>query len=99
MLTNQLAKAIANLRTSVVSISVCGLRRELVRFSRGMCWLGEGPDFLDGADADAIGFTEGPVDGAGFRHAHFGTMHEERDVRWIGVSVSDKAATILAFVD
>ena len=62
-------------------------------------WFGEGPDFLDRADADAVGFAQGAVDGSGFRHAHFGAVDKERDIGRIGVAVADKAGGALGRVD
>ena len=56
----------------------------------------EGPgrpaEFLDRAEADAVGFAEGAVDGAGFGDAHLGAVDQGGDVGWIGIAVADEAA-------
>ena len=51
----------------------------------------KGPDFLDRADADAVGLAQGAIDGPSFRHAHLGAVDKERDIGRIGIAVADEA--------
>jgi len=60
---------------------------------------GEGTDFLDGADADSVGFAQGAVDRASFGDTHFGTLDNEGHIGGICVTVADEAATSFRLVD
>src|ERR1035437_4467825 len=97
MLANNLAKAVANLRPAMVSIG--WLRRKFRGFSRGLRRLGEGSDFLSGTDANPIGLSQGTIHRPGFRNSHFCAMDKERDIRRIGVAVTDKAGGTLGRVN
>jgi hypothetical protein len=48
-------------------------------------------EFFDRTEPDAIGLTEGAVDGASFGDAHLGAVDQGRDVGGIGISISDEA--------
>ena len=62
MLADQLAEAVADFGTAVVSVfSIDRLGRELLRLSGGRSRCGKRPDLLDRADADAVGLAQGPV--------------------------------------
>ena len=91
MLTNELAKAVANFGAAVVAVSICRLGREFLRLAGGLRRFGEGTDFLDGADADAVGLAQSAVDSACFGDAHFGTVDKEGDVGRVGVAVTDES--------
>jgi hypothetical protein len=56
-------------------------------------------EFLNGAETNAICFTERAIHGARFSDAHFGTVDKGRDIRWISVSVADKAARAGRLID
>ncbi len=47
-------------------------------------------ELLNRAEADAVGFSQGPVDGPGFSNSHFGAADEWRDIGGIGIAVADK---------
>ena len=66
---------------------------------RGLRGCGEGPDFLDRADADPVGLAQSTIDRTGLRHAHFGTVDKEGDIGRIGVTVTDKARGALGRID
>jgi len=99
MLTNDLAQAIANLGAAIVPVSICRLRRKLLRFSGGLRWFSARPDFLNRADADAVGFAEGTVDGARFCHAHFRTVNQRGNIGRIRVAVTDESFAVARFED
>src|SRR2546422_7751848 len=92
MLANDLAKAVADFGAAVVS--VCRLRRELVRLAVRMCRLGKGTNLLDRADAYAIGLAQSSVDCSGLRDTHFGAVDQGRDIRRIGVAVAHETSAI-----
>lgn len=48
-------------------------------------------EFFDRTQADAVGFAQGATDGPGFRNAHFCPADEWRNVRRVGIAVTDKA--------
>ena len=89
MLANDLAKPIADFAAAVVSISRLG--RKFARVLLGSCRHAKGSDFLDRAGADAISLSQSSINGAGFGHTHFGTVHQRRDIGGIGIAVADKA--------
>src|SRR5438309_4340684 len=89
MLADDLAQTIADLGPAVVSIS--RLRRKFARVLLGSCRHANGSDFLDRADADAIRLSQSSINGAGFGHPHFGTVHQRRDIGGIGIAVPDKS--------
>src|SRR5437667_7041210 len=97
MLANDLAKAVADFGAAVVS--VCRLRRELVRLAVRMCRLGKGTNLLDRADAYAIGLAQSSVDCSGLRDTHFGAVDQGRDIRRIGVAVAHETSAIAGFKD
>src|SRR6266851_4183473 len=73
VLADELAKAVANLGTTVVSVfAIDLLGREFLRLSGGRSRFGKRADFLDRADADAVGLAQGPVNRPGFGHSHLG---------------------------
>src|SRR5438477_4495831 len=92
MLADDLAKAIADLGSATVSISRLG--RKFARVLLGSCRHAKGSDFLDRADADAVRFSQSSINGPGFGHPHFGTMHKRRDIGGIGIAVADKALAV-----
>jgi hypothetical protein len=47
---------------------------KLLRFSGRLLRSSERSDFLNGADADAVGLAEGAIDSTGFGNAHLGTV-------------------------
>src|SRR5271155_18420 len=59
----------------------------------------ERSELFDTAEPDSVSFSEGPVNGSRFGDTHFGSPHEGRRVRWIGIAVADKAPRICTFVD
>jgi len=55
--------------------------------------------FLEGAERNPVGLTEGPVDGARFGHPHLGVVEDQgRDVAGMGVAITDKAAALRRLV-
>ena len=60
---------------------------------------GSPPQLLDGAEADAIGFSECAVDRSGFGNAHLGATDERRDVGGIGVAESHESLRSLRRID
>ena len=93
MLANDLTKTVADLWAAVVSVSICRLRWKLLRLSGGLRWFGEGPDFLNRADADAVGFAQSAVDRTSLGHAHFGAVNQSRNIGRIGVAIADETST------
>ncbi len=57
------------------------------------------PDFLDRADADAVGFAQSAIDGPGFRHTHLSTVDQRRDIGRISIAVANEPATTSGFVN
>src|ERR1035438_3743551 len=80
MVADNWAKAITHLRSAVVPID--WLRRQLLRLWGRLRWFGEGPDFLNGTDADPVSLTEGTIDGSRFGHTHFGAVDKKRTFRY-----------------
>ena len=63
VLADQLAEAVADLGATVVSVlAIDRLGRELLCLPRGGNRFGERADLFNRADADAVGFAQGPVD-------------------------------------
>ena len=60
---------------------------------------GDRSDLLDRADADAVGFAQGAVDGPSLGHAHFGAMDQKGNIGRIGIAVADEAGGFLRRVD
>ena len=59
-----------------------------------------GRKFFEGTEADAIGLTEGAIDGSGFGHTHFGVVEDQgRDVPGMGIAITNKPATLGGLVD
>src|ERR1700719_4453188 len=97
MLANYLAGTVANLWGAVISIG--SLRRKLLRASGSLRRSGKRADFLDGTQTDAIGFTQGPIDGSRFGYAHFGSPDKRGDVRRVGVAEANKTPATFRTVD
>ncbi|MBZ5550948.1 MAG: hypothetical protein LAO22_23835 [Acidobacteriia bacterium] len=89
MLADNLAETIANLWTGAVPVAIRVLRRK----SLSRAW--NRPDLLDRTDANAVGLSQGAIDGSRFGHAHLGTAYETRDVGGVGITISDKALALL----
>ena len=87
-LANQQSEAVAEARLAVL-VAVVSSRGSLTLI--GEC-RGVGPGspakFLDRSESDAVGFSEGAVDGAGFGDAHLGAVYQRRDVRRVRVPKS-----------
>jgi hypothetical protein len=89
MLANQKTKAVAEARVptlmTIVICSGCGSlgigRTKGLRFPSKL---------LDRAEADAVGLPESAVNGASLGHAHLGASNERRNVRRIGIAVTNK---------
>ena len=92
VLANQQAEAVAEARLAVV-VAIVSVRGRVALIRRCRRVGSGGPaEFLDRTEADAVGFAEGAVDGAGFGDAHLGAVDQGRDVGRIGVAVADEAA-------
>lgn len=83
-----MAESVANSRSIV---PVGGLRGALLGVFRRLRGIGDGSDFLNRANADPISFSQSAIDRPGFGYAHFGAVDEKRDIRRIGVTITDKA--------
>ena len=91
MLADQLTEAVADFGSTIVAIlSIDRLRTQLLCLLGGRTQFGERADFLNRADADAIGLAQCPVDRPGIGYAHLGAVDQGRDIRWIGVAVTDE---------
>lgn len=99
MLANDLTETVADFGASVVPIAIGRLWRKFLRLSGGLRWLGEGPDFLDRADADSVCLAQGAVHGSGFRDSHFGAVNKERNIGGIGVTITNKSFAIAGLKD
>ncbi len=100
LLADQLAEAVADLGATVVSVlSIDRLGWELLRLPRGRSGFGKRPDFLDRADADAVGLAQGPVDRPGLGHTHLGAVDQGGDIGGIGIAVADEALAGSRFVN
>ena len=97
MLADDLAEAVADSGATIVPVG--RLRRELLRFASGFERSGRSTDLLNRANPDAVGLAQSAIHGAGFGHAHFGTMDEGRDVGRISVAVADKSSAALRLVN
>jgi hypothetical protein len=92
MLPDQLAEAIANFGPAIIAlISIRRLGRKLFRLARARNRFGKRANFFDRADADAIGLAQGTINCTSLGYPHLGSMDQRRNVRRIGVTVSDKA--------
>jgi hypothetical protein len=81
MLADELAEAVADLGPTIVSVfPIDRLRREPLRLLRGGNWFGKRTDLLDGADADAVGLAECPVDRPGLGYPHLGAVDQGRHI-------------------
>ena len=59
-----------------------------------------GRKFFEGTETDAIGLTEGAINGSSFGHTHFGMVKDEGgDIAGVGVAVTDEAAALGGLVD
>ena len=59
-----------------------------------------GRKFFERAKGDAIGFTQGVIDGAGFGHPHLGVVEDQgRDVAGMGITVPNKPTTFGGLID
>jgi hypothetical protein len=98
MLTDEQAQAVAEARLGVVVAII------FVRGSLGLNgWAGRigsrsPAEFLDRTEPDAIGFSEGAVDGASFGDAHLGAVDQGRDVGRISVAVANETSRARRFV-
>jgi hypothetical protein len=55
---------------------------------------------LERAQANAIGFAQGAIDGAGFGHAHLGVVeNQRRDIAGMSFAVTNKAPALGRFED
>src|SRR5438094_6402723 len=97
MLADELAQAVPDFGAAVTPVD--RLWRELLRLSRGLSSLREGPDFLDRADTDAVGLAQGPVDRPGLRDTHLGAVDQRRDIGGIRIAVADEAFASPTSVD
>ena len=96
MLADELAEAVADFGAAVVSVlAIDRLGRELLRLPGGRSRFGKRADFLDRADADAVGLAQGPVDRPGLGHPHLGAVDQGRHIGRIGIAVADEAFAIL----
>jgi hypothetical protein len=103
VLPNELAEAITNPRSISISISVMAMATIVVpnrlgweltclfRFTIRLNGTSERSDFLNRADANPIRFAQSAINSPSFGYAHLGAVHERRDIRWIGVTVANKA--------
>ena len=92
MLADQQAELVAEARLTVL-VAVVPVRGRRVLMRSVRAGRPRRPtEFLDRAEADAVGLAEGAVDGAGFGDAHLGAVDQGRDVGGIGVAVADEAA-------
>ena len=55
--------------------------------------------FLDRADAAAIGFAQGAIDGAGLGDAHLSAANQSRYVRRIRVTIANEAGGVFARIN
>ena len=98
MLADQLAEAVADLGAAVVSVpSIDRLGWEFLRLAGGESRFGKGADFLDRADADAVGLPQGPVDRSSLGNTHLSAMDQRRDVGRIGIAVADETLACAGF--
>jgi hypothetical protein len=57
------------------------------------------PEFLDRAEADAVGFAESTVDGAGLSHTHLGAANKWRDIRGVSIAIANEAPRSGGLID
>lgn len=88
MLANDLAESITKCTTATITAG--RLWRQFLLLLRRLRWLSKGPDLLNRADADAVRFAQGAIHRARFSHAHLGPVDQERNVRWIGVTITNE---------
>jgi hypothetical protein len=92
MLANQQAKAVTKAGLTIL-VTIVSIRRgrTLIQLAGGV--RSGGPaEFLDRAEADAVGFAEGAVNGPGLGDSHFGAVDQRRNVGGVGVAVADEPA-------
>src|SRR6266704_4389024 len=104
MLSDELAQMVANsCPIPITGFAIVRMWWELSSFVLGVAVRLNGTDkrsdLLDRADADSIGFSQCAINGPRLCHSHFGTMHERRNVGWIGVAVANKSATSVRLED
>ena len=92
VLADELAETVADLGASAIPVPIRLLGRKLLKGR-------DGPDFLDRADADAIGLAQGTIDGSGFRDPHLGAANEQRNVGRIGIGVADETRRIFGRIN
>jgi DNA-binding transcriptional ArsR family regulator len=87
-----LDEAVAQARLAIVRAVVARCRGfsylPLTSFGRPR----EPTQFLDRAQADAIGFAKGAVNCPCLGHTHFGAADQRRDVRWVGIAETEKTS-------
>jgi hypothetical protein len=92
VLAYQLAQTVADPRAAIaIPSGLARLRWPPARLSQRFCIAITNSEFLDRAEADAVGFAECPVYRTGLGHAHLGATNEERDIRGVGITVADEA--------
>src|SRR6202035_3608719 len=76
VLADQLAEAVADLGSAVVSVlAIDRLGREFLRLPGGRSRFGERADLLDRADADAVGLAQSAVHSPSLGHPHLGPVY------------------------
>jgi hypothetical protein len=59
-----------------------------------------GRELFERAQANAVGLAQGSIDGAGFGHAHFGIVeNQRRNIAGMGVAKAHEAAAPGRFID
>jgi len=59
-----------------------------------------GGKFFERAEGDAIGLTEGTIDGARFGHAHLGVVEDEGgDIAGMGIAIANEATAVGGLID
>jgi hypothetical protein len=89
VLADELAETVTDLRATAVPVAIRLLWRKLLN------WIRKRSDFLDRADADAVGLAQGAIDSTGLSHAHLRPANERGNVGRIGVAVADKTGGAL----
>ena len=94
VLADQLAEAVADFGTAVVSVfPIDRPGRELLRLPGGRSGFGKRADLLDRANADAVGLAQGPIDRPSLGHPHLGAVDQGRHIGGIRIAVADKSFT------
>ena len=89
VLADDLAQTVADLGASAIPVPICVLRRKLLNRIRNRS------DFLDRADADAVGLAQGAVDGTSLGHPHLGAADERGNVGGIGVAIPNETCGLV----